>query len=66
MSIAWVARGHRETLFPLRKKTQFQKAIRRFDAGNSSQPQFGDKIGAFWGIHSSCTIVGSSGRRQPK
>jgi hypothetical protein len=40
MSIPRVARGHGETLFPLRKKTQFQKAIRRFDAINSRQSQF--------------------------
>jgi hypothetical protein len=38
MCIAWVARLHRETLFPLRKEIHLQKVIRGCDAVDSRQP----------------------------
>src|SRR6266446_344230 len=40
MGIAWMARYHRESLFPLGKKARFQKVIRSFEASDSRQTHF--------------------------
>jgi hypothetical protein len=40
MSIPWVAGCHRETLFPLGKKTRFQKVVGCLDGIDSRQAQF--------------------------